>query len=116
MVPCRQYVRHSSSEAAFQAEFLVLCIEQVSVRNQLVLSGSAKESHMWLTLNIKDRVLIILSKRPNPYIADRSEITVSVRKMTSLSKLAVASLVEVPASRCFILKVYIRGATTATIC
>ena len=53
MVPCRPYVHHSSSEAAFQAEFLVLCIEQVSVRNQLVLSGSAKESHMWLTLNIK---------------------------------------------------------------
>jgi hypothetical protein len=93
-----------------------LYIELASEHNPLVLSGLAKESHLWLTLNIKIECLIIFSKRPSPYIVDRSEVTVSMREMASLSQLAVPRLVKVSASRCFILKVYIRGATTTAIC
>jgi hypothetical protein len=82
----------------------------------LFFGNRLKKSHLWLTLNIKIEFLLILSERPNPYIVNRSEITVSVGEMTSLRQLAVACLVKVPASRSFILKVYIRGATTTAIC
>lgn len=74
--------------------------------------------HTWLCprFSILNRSLGIVNLLFRDWIVDRSEITISVSKMTSLRQLAVSGLVKVSASRCFILKVYIRGATTTAIC